>query len=321
MLGAEPDEIYFTSGGTEADNIAVLGACEDAKGKIVTTTIEHPAVHKPLSYLKRRGHQVSYIPIKDGRLDLEKAEELLTPDTVFASVMLVNNETGSILPVHEVSEIIKAHAPEAVLHCDAVQALGKLRFTADSLGADMISISGHKIHGPKGTGALYIRRGTKLNRRVFGGGQEKGLRSGTEAMPLIAGFAEAVRLTGLRMEKEIQNMCALRAYGISRIREENCDAIINSPPDGAPHIISFYLPGLNNAEAAAFLSDNGVCISTAAACKSNHSKGPSMLMSFGLTAAEADSTLRIGLCGENTKEELDTMVSLLGRYRALAKDR
>jgi cysteine desulfurase len=314
-LGAEPDEIYFTSGGTEADNLAVLGACEDKRGNIVSTAIEHPAVHKPLSYLRRRGYQVSYIPIKNGSLDTDKAVELITPDTVCAAVMLVNNETGSIMPVREIAEILKAQAPRALLHCDAVQAFGKLQFTADSLGADLISISGHKIHGPKGIGALYIRRGAQLNRRVFGGGQERGLRSGTEAMPLIAGFAEAVRITRLRMEKDTRHMCEVREYGINRIREEFHAAVIYSPPDGAPHILSFYLPGLNNAEAATYLSDNGVCISTAAACKSILAKGPSMLMSFGLSSEEADSTLRVGLCGENTKDELDTLIRLLESYR------
>jgi cysteine desulfurase len=314
-LGAEPEEIYFTSGGTEADNIAVLGVCEGKDGPAVSTTVEHPAVHKPLSHLRRSGRQIRYIPITGGALDMNKARELITPDTVLVSAMLVNNETGTILPGAEIAEIIKRQAPGALLHCDAVQGFGKLRFTAKNLGADLICISGHKIHGPKGIGALYVKKGTQVSRRVYGGGQEKGLRSGTEAMPLIAGFAEAVRITMYRLDADARRMRELKEYAIGRLEETFDDAVINSPADGAPHIVSFYLPGLKNAQAAAYLSDNGVCVSTSAACKSNHARGPSMLMSFGLSAEAADSTLRVGLCAENSEEELDHMIELLKTYR------
>ncbi len=314
-LGAEPDEIYFTSGGTEADNIAVLGVCEGKDGSAVTTTVEHPAVHKPLSHLRRSGRQVKYIPIANGALDTDKACELIKPDTILVSVMLVNNETGTILPVAEIAELVKRQAPGAALHCDAVQGFGKLRFTAESLGADLICVSGHKIHGPKGIGALYVKKGTQISRRVYGGGQEKGLRSGTEAMPLIAGFAEAVRITMERLDADARRMRELKAYAIERLKETFFDAVINSPAEGAPHIVSFYLPGLKNAQAASFLSDNGICVSTSAACKSNHARGPSMLMSFGLSAEAADSTLRVGLSAENTEDELDAMIELLRKYR------
>ncbi len=317
-LGANPEEIYFTSGGTEADNLAILGACdinENPPRHIVTTTVEHPAVYKPLRHLHRNGWNIDYIPIRNGNLDMDKAQEFITPGTLLTSVMLVNNETGTILPVRDIKKIIESHAPSSLLHCDAVQAFGKIRFTADSLGADLISISGHKIHGPKGIGALYIRQGTNIERRVFGGGQEKGMRSGTEAMPLIAGFAEAVRITMSRLDKDLSHMQKLKEYVILRLPQVFPDVLINSALDGAPHIVSFSLPGLNNAEAAGYLSDNGICVSTSAACKSNHSRGPSMMMNFGLSAEMADSTIRVGLGGDNTETELESMITLLKRYR------
>lgn len=319
-LGAHPEEIFFTSGGTEADNLAILGTSdifENSPGHIVTTTVEHPAVYKPLRHLRRNGWLIDYIPIKDGNLDVRKAREAITPDTCLTSVMLVNNETGTILPVHEIREIIEAQAPSSLLHCDAVQAFGKIQFTTDSLGADLISVSGHKIHGPKGIGALYIRRGTKIQRRVFGGDQEKGMRSGTEAMPLIAGFAEAVRITMSRLDKDLHHMHDLKEYTLQRLPQVFPDVVINSPQNGAPHIVSFSLPGLNNIEAARYLSDNDICVSTSAACKSNHARGPSMMMCFGLSAEMADSTIRVGLSFDNTESELETMIRLLNCYRML----
>ena len=315
-LEVKSEEIFFTSGGTEANNIAILGLASGREpGHIVSSAVEHPSVHKTLRHLAKQDWQIDYISIRGGNLDMETAREIITPDTFLASVMLVNNETGTILPVREIKRIIEEQAPSSILHCDAVQGFGQVQFTADDLGADLISISGHKVHGPKGVGALYVREGTELNRRIFGGDQEKGLRSGTEAMPLIAGFAEAVRITMLRQQRAVLHMSELKEYAFDLIAQAFPDVHINSSMQGAPHIISFSLPGLNNLEAAKYLSDNGICISTAAACKSNHSRGPSVLMKFGLSAEMADSTLRIGLCGDNTKEELDEVVMYLTRYR------
>jgi cysteine desulfurase len=317
-LGAAPDEILFTSGGTEANNLAILGRselCEKRPGHIVTTAVEHPSVYKPLSHLRHEGWQIDYIPIKNGRLDLARAYEMIMPDTCIASVMLVNNETGTIMPAHEIKGIIARRSPGTPLHCDAVQAFGKLRFTADSLGADLISVSGHKIHGPKGIGALYIRHGIKLSRRIFGGGQERGMRSGTEATPLIAGFAAAVRLTMSNFDQDTHHMYQLKQYAIRQLTQAHPDIRINSPVDGAPHIISYSIPGMNNTEAVRWLSEHGICLSASAACKSNHAKGPSMLMNFGLTSEMSDSTLRIGLSNETTEAELRTLAELLVRYR------
>ncbi len=318
-IGACPQEVFFTSGGTESDNTAILGACDlydVAPGHIVTTSVEHPAVYKPIRHLRRKGWLIDYIPIKNGSLDIHKAHELITPETHLTSIMLVNNETGTILPVRMIKQIIEENVPSSLLHCDAIQALGKVNFTADSLGADLISISGHKIHGPKGIGALYVREGTKIHRRVFGGDQERGMRSGTEAMPLIAGFAEAVRITMARFDYNTCRMNVLKQYTTQRLSQIFPDVLINTPPESAPHIVSFSLPGLNNIEAASYLSDNGICVSTSAACKSNHMRGPSMMMSFGLSSEMADSTIRIGLCSDNTEVELETMIQFLKRYRS-----
>lgn len=316
-IGAQPSEIYFTSGGTEADNLAILGvsACCQTAGEMVTTTVEHPAVYKPLRYLRRRGWSIQYIPILDAQLHLAKARTMISPQTILASIMLVNNETGTVFPLREIKEIIRRQST-SLLHCDAVQAYGKIPFTVDELGVDLLTISAHKIHGPKGIGALYVREGTVIKRRVYGGDQERGLRSGTEAMPLIAGFAEAVRVTMTRMDTERRHMREIRDYACNRLRQTFRDIIINTPAEAAPHIISFSLPQLDNGLAVKYLSDHDICVSTAAACKSNHAHGPSMLMHFGLPAALADSTLRVSICGDNTKEELDQMIDHLRAFHS-----
>ena len=315
-LGANAEEIYFTSGGTESNNLAILGFTgERVPRRIITSSVEHPSVYKPLRHLSHRGWTVDYISIKDGKLDMAQAQELITAGTILASVMLVNNETGTILPVNEIKQIIEKKAPASVLHCDATQGFGKIPFTVNGLGADLVSLSAHKIHGPKGVGALYIRKGTNLKRRVLGGEQEKDIRSGTEALPLIAGFAEAVRITMLDQEKNALYMNELKAYALERIAQVFPDALINSTLDGAPHIVNFSLPGISNLNAAGYLSDNGICISTSSVVKSCPSKGPS-IMNFGLSAEMADSTLRVGFSGENTKEEVDTMIACLDQYRA-----
>jgi len=316
-LSVTADEIYFTSGGTESDNLAIIGACQanSHKGKrIVTTVAEHPAVTKTVRNLKRQGWNVKYIPAPGGQLDLNELEKAIDEKTVLVSVMLVNNEIGSIFPVNQVKQMITRKNTPAILHCDAVQGYGKIDFTAASLGADLISISAHKIHGVKGGGALYVKNGTRMFTNMFGGGQERGLRSGTESTPLIAAFGEAVRKTFSNMSTDILHMAALRDYCIDSIVEQLPEAVINSSKQGAPHIINFSLPRFRNKEVVQYLDSKNIYISSAASCKSNHSRGPSMLESLGLSRELANSALRVSFSPMNTKSEVDTLIKALVEY-------
>jgi cysteine desulfurase len=318
-LKVTSDEIYFTSGGTEANNLAIKGASlANAKlgNKIITTVAEHPSVTKTIRDLKKQGWNVTYVPAPHGELDIETLEQAIDEKTVLVSAMLVNNETGCIFPIHKIKEIIKRKNSPAILHCDAVQGYGKLDFTAESLGADLISISAHKIHGPKGVGALYVRSGVNMFSTILGGGQERGLRSGTENTPFIAGFGEAVRVTFANREKNVAHMKDLRDYCIDALREQLPFAIINSSKEGAPHIVNFSLSGYENSEVIEFLSNRDIFVSSAAACKGNRSRGPSMLESLGLSREMADSALRISFSHLNAKNEINLLIQSLLEYKS-----
>jgi cysteine desulfurase len=316
-LEAAPEEIYFTSGGTESDNLAIKGAClanYKSGNRIVTTVAEHAAVTKTIRDLKRQGWEVNYIPAPNGELYMAMLEAAIDEKTVLVSAMLVNNETGCIFPINKIKQIIEQKKSPALLHCDAVQGYGKINFTAASMGADLISISAHKIHGPKGIGALYVRNGINLLSLNLGGGQERGLRSGTESTPLIAGFGEAVRITFSKKDKDILKMKELRDYCIDAITDQIPNAVLNSNKNGAPHIVNFSLPGLKNKKVAEFLDHKDIFISSAAACKSNHSRGPSILESLGLSRVLADSALRVSFSHNNTKNDVDALIKALIEY-------
>lgn len=201
-----------------------------------------------------------------------------------------------------------------MLHYDAVQGYGKINFTAATLGADLISVSAHKLHGPKGTGALYVKKGTKMFSLHLGGGQEKGVRSGTESTPLIAGFGKAVEFNFSSMEKDVQQMKAVRDYCMGTLTDQIPSAVIHSNKQGAPHIVNFSLPGLSNNEVVDYLSSREISISSAAACKSNHSRGPSMLESLGFSRSLADSALRVSLSPHNTESDINELVGVLKEY-------
>ncbi len=311
---AAPEEIYFVSGGTEADNLAITGAClanADRGNRIVTTVAEHAAVTKTIRNLKRQGWVVEYIPAPGGTLDMEAMERAIDEQTVLVSAMMVNNETGCIFPVDEIRRVIQQKRSPALLHCDAVQGFGKRRFSAASTGADLISVSAHKIHGVQGAGALYVKSGTKLHPIVFGGGQERGLRPGTESAPLIAAFGEAVRITFANLEKDIAHITGLRAYCLDAILARLPGAVLNSDERGSHHIVNFSLPGLKNDTVLGFLDGKGICISGAAACKSNYSRGPSVLESLGLSRTLAESALRVSFSPMNTKNDIDALINAL----------
>lgn len=316
-LVVEPKELYFTSGGTESDNLAIRGAClanSQLGNKIVTTVAEHPAVIKTIRDLKRQGWEANYISAPNGELNLEELENAIDEKTVLVSAMLVNNETGAIFPIEKIKQMIKHKRSAALLHCDAVQGYGKIPFTAESLGADLITISAHKIHGPKGIGALYVKNGTNMFSLNLGGGQERGLRSGTESIPLIAGFGEAARITFANMARDVLHMKELRDYCIDAIVERIPQAVMNSNKFGSPHIVNFSLPGFPNRQVLEFLNSKDIFISSAAACKGNRSRGPSMLESLGLGRELADSALRVSFSYMNSKRDVDTLVDRLGQY-------
>lgn len=316
-LVVEPKELYFTSGGTESDNLAIRGAClanSQLGNKIVTTVAEHPAVIKTIRDLKRQGWEANYISAPNGELNLEELENAIDEKTVLVSAMLVNNETGAIFPIEKIKQMIKHKRSAALLHCDAVQGYGKIPFTAESLGADLITISAHKIHGPKGIGALYVKNGTNMFSLNLGGGQERGLRSGTESIPLIAGFGEAARITFANMARDVLHMKELRDYCIDAIVERIPQAVMNSNKFGSPHIVNFSLPGFPNRQVLEFLNSKDIFISSAAACKGNRSRGPSMLESLGLGRELADSALRVSFSYMNSKRDVDALVDRLGQY-------
>lgn len=313
-LGVDSDEIYFTSGGTESNNLAITGAClanADKGNRIVTTVAEHAAVTKTIRNLKRQGWEVVYVSAPFGELDLHEMERVIDENTVLVSAMMVNNETGAIFPIEKIKQIINRKKSPALLHCDAVQGYGKLPFTVTDIGADLISISAHKIHGVKGAGALYVKKGTKMFTTLFGGGQERGLRSGTESTPLIAAFGEAVRITFSNVQVDSKHMRELRDYCIDMISKRIPEVVIHSNKNGAPHIVNFSLPRFKNKKVVEFLDTKGIYISSGASCKSNHTRGPAMLESLGLSRALADSALRISFSHLNTKNDVDHLIGAL----------
>ena len=308
-LGCLPEELFFTSCGSESDNWAIQGALELNRrkgGHIVTTAIEHAAVLEPLKALERQGYEVTYLqPGRQGVLDPAQVEGALRPDTVLVSMMLVNNELGTILPVREAAAAIRRTGCPALLHCDAVQGFLKIPFTPKGLGVDLLSISGHKVHAPKGVGALYVRKGLKLPPLIRGGGQEGGLRSGTEATSQIAAFAAAARLGASSSGEDQARMAGLKARAIQRLAQELPEAVVLTQ-GGAPHILPASLPGYKSEVVVRFLSDRGVYLSSGSAC---HRGRPShVFAALKLPKAQQDGALRISFSYDTTQEDVDALI-------------
>lgn len=317
-LDARTDEIFFTSGGTESNNIAIMGVCRAARGKhIISTPIEHPATVNTLNYLENNGYVVDYVPVdRDGRVILAELEELVTADTVLMTAMLVNNEIGTLEPIEQMSKILRSRNPKALMHVDAVQGYCKVRFTAASLGADMISISGHKIHGPKGIGILYIRRGTKLAPIIFGGGQQGGIRPGTENVPGIAGLGIAAKRCHSEMTESTQKMSILRKRLESGIVNNISNVVVNTPKICAPHILNVSFGGVKSEVVLHSLENEKIYVSSGSAC-SSHKREPSyVLTAIGLDREMIDGSIRFSLSEFTTAEEIDKTVEALKKIIA-----
>lgn len=310
-IGARPDEIYFTSGGTEANNIAVNGAVlsRTKRGnRIVTTAIEHPSVLEAVKGFESKGFEVVYLkPGRDGTIPEEELRSAINEKTVLVSLMLVNNEIGTIQPVKEAAKAIKAAGSPALLHCDAVQAFGKLPIKVAELGVDMLTFSGHKIHAPKGIGVLYKKKGVHIVPLTYGGGQQDGIRPGTEPVPLIAALEGA--LTALPdIPKQLTAMKELRQYAADKLRATGVTEF-NSPEEALPYIINISVPGYRSETLLHFLDSKGIYVSSGSAC----AKGglSYTLASLGLDAKRIDSALRISFSSKNTKHDIDRLCEAL----------
>jgi cysteine desulfurase len=325
-MGADADEIVFTSGGTEANNLAIFGTCSKRRGigqAIVTTAVEHASVTKAIRNWKRQGFTVAYTPINDGELDLNYLTNAIDEQTILVSVMMVNNEVGTIFPIRKIREILDAKGSTALLHCDAVQGFGKIPFNAHDLGADLITVSAHKIHGVKVSVALYVKRGTDIHALQFGGYQENGLRSGTESTPLIAAFGAAVMVTFADLPGNIARLEKLRDYLIDALAVEVPVAVLNSNKNGAPHIVNFSLPGFNSDEIIRTLSDRGIYLSNKAACKSTSGtrRSPHALEAYGLADELVWSAFRVSFSIDNTTAEIDRLITELKQIIAASIDK
>lgn len=318
-LGCGEEELIFTSCGTESDNWAIRAAVEINKRRgrhIITTAIEHAAVLEPCRALEKQGYEVTYLqPDKEGGITVEQVEQALREDTVLVSMMLVNNEVGSVLPVAEVSRLLKRKKSAALLHCDAVQGFLKVDFTPARLGVDFMAVSAHKIHAPKGIGAMYVRKGLKLPPMILGGGQEGGLRSGTEATAQMAAFAVAAREGKACLKENLARMAELNAYARARLTED-VPGLQLLTGGGAPHILPVSLVGYKSEVVVRFLSDMGIYVSSGSAC---HKGKPShVYAALKLPKPVQDGVLRVSFSWDTTREDIDALVSgLQGAQRQL----
>lgn len=310
--GAEPDRVFFTSGGTEADNWALFGTAQrlGKRGKhIITTQTEHHAILNSAKALESQGFRVTYLPPDaDGRISVSALQNALTPDTILISVMMVNNEVGAVNPIKELAKLTHRVCPDALFHTDAVQGFLKVPFQAKTLGADLISISSHKVHGPKGAGALYISpRCRSFPPLLHGGGQESGYRSGTEGTPAIFGFAAACTAVSATFRQDTAREKALLDGFLEKISRE--DGIVVNGCHDAPHILSLSVPGVPVQNTINLLQDAGICVSAGSACARGHRSH--VLTAMGAAPAVIDGAFRVSLCRDTTEAELDTLFAVL----------
>ncbi len=315
-LKAEEKEIIFTSCGTESDNIALIGtalANHRAGKHIITTCIEHPAILETCHFLEEQGFEVTYLPVdRYGCASLEALEEAIRPDTILVSMMHTNNEIGALQPIAEAGALIKKKNPNTLFHVDAVQGYGKARIYPKKMNIDLLSVSGHKIHATKGIGFLYMRDKVKVRPILFGGGQQKGMRPGTENVAAIAGMGLAAQMVYEHFDEDMDRMYALRDDFVSQLQEIP-DITINgkSGRETAPHVISASIAGIRAEVLLHALEDRGICVSSGSACASNHPQLSGTLQAIGVKKELLDSTLRFSLSVFTTEEELDYTIQVL----------
>ncbi len=326
IMKVQEKEIFFTSGGTEADNWALIGtafANYRAGKHLITTKIEHPAVLQTMEYLKEQGFEITYLPVdRLGRIRLGDLERAIRRDTLLVSIMYVNNEVGSIQPIEEAGALIKRINPRTLFHVDAVQGFGKLKLFPQKWNIDMVSVSGHKIHGPKGVGFLYIDERMKIKPIIFGGGQQRNFRSGTENVPGVAGIGKAAELIYRDLAEDTERLYWLKEYFVRELSSMP-HIYINGPQDetGAPHIVSASIAGIRSEVLLHALEEKGVYVSAGSACSSHKHTISATLESMGIEKQLMDSTLRFSFSVFTTKEELDytlecldELVPMLRRY-------
>jgi cysteine desulfurase len=313
FLGAEPSEIVFTSCGTESDNAAILGTLDSypEKRHLITTRVEHPAIGNVCTYLGRKGYRITELSVdREGRLDLDELKEFIKDGTVLVSIMYANNETGVIFPIEEIGEIVKAKG--IPFHTDAVQAAGKIPLNMRKSTIDMLSISGHKLHAPKGIGVLYIRKGTKFSPFMIGGHQEKGRRGGTENVPYIVGLGKASELAKKHLDEENTRIRALRDYLEKKILESIPNAMVNGDRvHRLPNTLSVSFEFVEGESILLLLSDLGICGSSGSACTSGSLEPSHVLRAMGVPFTAAHGSIRFSLSIYNTKEEMDYIIEHL----------
>lgn len=347
-LGVEPKEIYFTSGATEANNLAIRGAAE-ARGReagaIVTSELEHPSVTRSVRGMRRMGWETKHIPAPGGDFNMTALEQALAQPTQLVTVMQVQNELGYVFPIADIAALVReqgfmgtaenlgssynagnaptpasqANPARPLIHCDATQAFGKLDVTPVQWGVDLLSVTAHKLRGPKGIGALYVKQGTKLFTTAFGGGQERGLRSGTEAVFLAAGFAAAVQHAMAHKSENYTHVQQLKDHLVTQLNNAFPNLVMHSRADGSPYIVSFAIPGLAGANAVQRLSEQGIYVSRSSACTFNRhnvkgewrEKHPLSMQAAGISEELTESTLRLSFSPTNTLQDIDAFIGAL----------
>lgn len=327
-LRVSEKEIIFTSGGTESNNLAIIGAAmanRRAGNHIITTSIEHASVENPMEFLKEQGFDITYLSVdENGIISLEELEEAVTEQTILVSMMQVNNEIGAIEPVAEAAELIKKKNPATLIHVDAIQSYGKMYIYPKKLGIDMLSVSGHKIHGPKGSGFLWVKEKTKLKPLILGGGQQKGMRSGTENVPAIAGLGEAAEEIYENLDEKRAHLYGLKQRFIDGIEKlEGTHVNGKTGEDSAPHIVSVSFEGIRSEVLLHSLEDRGIYVSSGSACSSNNhagkQKGSKTLRNIHLKENLLDSTLRFSFSVHTMEEEIDYALEVLGELLPVLK--
>lgn len=317
LLKVQEKEILFTSGGTESDNLALIGATFANKrsgNHIITTSVEHPAVSQPALFLQEQGFEVTYLPVDSrGVVKMDALKAVLREDTILVSVMYVNNEVGAVMPVEEIAALVHEKSPKALFHVDAIQAFGKYRIYPKKMGIDLLSVSGHKIHGPKGVGFLYINEKAKIQPQILGGGQQGGMRSGTDNVPGIAGLGTAAVEIYKNLEENVENMYRLKehiAQGLERIGDIRINGM--DLREGAPQILSISVMGVRSEVLLHSLEERGIYVSAGSACSSHKRKPSATLAAMGMSKDQIESTVRLSFCEENTIEEADYFLQVMG---------